>query len=393
MDLARRFLDWKDSGSQPEADPGAPAPPAGFGPRITPHGRALTRTLTLERNPQWLIRHPLKDLVLIGGGEVRSASWEHALVLDLETTGLGGAGTLPFLAGMAAYEPDEWRATQYFLAEPSDEAALLSALGEHLRSQTVLITYNGKAFDWHLLLSRFIQNRLNPPPSPRAHVDLLHLVRRLYRDCLTRCSLAVAEEGLLGFGRKGDVPSSEIPALYFSYLASGDSHLLEPVLEHNLQDLESTLLIAGRILRGIGREEGPGEDPEAWARLWRERGRPERARTILERICRENPASEPRGYRARMDLGFLLKSLGRFESMARLFTQALENPDPLRGITPRIELAKHLEHRRKDFRGALDLTEECLAIARRRQNLLGRAVDVERILHRRHRLLRRLGSS
>jgi uncharacterized protein YprB with RNaseH-like and TPR domain len=49
--------------------------------------------------------------------------------LDTETTGLaGGTGTFAFLIGIGRFEPDGFRVAQYFLRDPKEEIAVLSAL-------------------------------------------------------------------------------------------------------------------------------------------------------------------------------------------------------------------------------------------------------------------------
>ena len=55
------------------------------------------------------------------------------------------------------------------MREYSEECPLLYALGERLAERRVLVTFNGKSFDWPLLETRYRMNRKVPLPSPRAH--------------------------------------------------------------------------------------------------------------------------------------------------------------------------------------------------------------------------------
>lgn len=394
MDLMRRFQAFQTRGPENPRPRTLPQPPPGFSPLDTPLGQALVRTRGTGRDLGWVAETSLDDLALLCGVRpTGNYSWSQALFFDLETTGLSGAGALAFLAGVARFCGGSWEARQFFLSDPGDEEAFLWALGEEISQGPVLVTYNGKAFDWNLLESRFLQNRMRPPARPALHLDLLHPVRRLYRGVLSGCSLGAVEEGLLGFSREGDIPGSEIPAIFFSYLSSGDPLLLQPVLQHNLTDLESTALVGGHMARAFRDPQEAGEDQLAWARLFRDRDLPHRAEALLEALVRDSCPESPLGYRARLDLGFLLKSQGRFEEMARAFSTALGGPDPMRGILPRVELAKHCEHRQGDFSRALQVTEESLAILRRRRPFISRsrAEELSReLLHRKDRLLRRM---
>ncbi len=400
MDLARRFRQWQTDGAAPAPEKSAvlPAVPRGMTPIQTPYGTAYT--LIPRPGPRDPIRLPqesLSELCHIAGQSLEPGlSWDDVAFFDLETTGLGGSGTVAFLAGIGLFEDGQWQVRQYFLTHLDGEPALLWAVARDLSHRPVLATFNGKSFDWQVLMSRWIQNRFPVPPPPRTHLDILHPVRRLYGRVLNSCGLASLEEALLGFYRLDDVPGSQIPSLYFSYLDSGDPLPMEPVLEHNRLDLESTALVAQRLLRVARSSPSTGgiEDLLAWARMWKERGHLERAHECLCSLVEQYEPGTSRGYRARVELGLVLKSQRRFSEAALVFSQALTPGDPLRGITPRLELAKHYEHRAGDFARALALTRQCLAILRRRRALSGTASPLyDQLVYRQNRLLGRLARS
>ncbi|MEM6958779.1 MAG: ribonuclease H-like domain-containing protein, partial [Myxococcota bacterium] len=92
---------------------------------------------------------------------------QHMLLIDTETTGLStGAGTLPFLVGVGFFEDASLCIEQMLLTQRSDEPALLRCLAERIESASCLVSYNGKSFDWPLLRSRFVLNRVPVPPLP-----------------------------------------------------------------------------------------------------------------------------------------------------------------------------------------------------------------------------------
>ena len=94
------------------------------------------------------------------------------LMLDTETTGLaGGTGTYAFLVGVAHWDEDGIWVEQFFMRDPAEEPSLLLDLAELIRARPVLVTFNGKSFDWPLLETRFRIARLTPPPNPRVHLD------------------------------------------------------------------------------------------------------------------------------------------------------------------------------------------------------------------------------
>ena len=74
---------------------------------------------------------------------------EGFLFLDTETTGLaGGTGTYAFLVGVGRFEQGGFRQQQFFLRDPIEEPALLSALESFALPASAIVSFNGKSFDW-----------------------------------------------------------------------------------------------------------------------------------------------------------------------------------------------------------------------------------------------------
>ncbi len=188
-------------------------------------------------------RMPLRTALAQGrtlGPPGASIGW-----LDTETTGLaGGTGTYVFLIGIGTIEDGAFFVTQYFLADLGAEAAMLEAVGEHLRRLDALVTFNGTRFDLPLLQTRFLLSR-RESLEERPHLDLMTTARRLWYRPLGGYSLARLEQMVLGVQRYMDAPGWLIPSMYVSYLRSGDTTEVEPVFAHNAQDLLSLLALHG----------------------------------------------------------------------------------------------------------------------------------------------------
>jgi len=58
---------------------------------------------------------------------------------------------------------------------------MLFALRERIAEHPVLVTFNGKSFDWPLLETRYRMSRKISVSAPRAHLDFLHPARNLWR--------------------------------------------------------------------------------------------------------------------------------------------------------------------------------------------------------------------
>src|SRR5262245_6666165 len=129
---------------------------------------------------------------------------EKWLFLDSETTGLaGGTGTYAFLTGIAWWDAGGLQVEQLFMRDFADEHSVLCELAERIAERPVLVTFNGKTFDWPLLESRFTMTRRIAAPKLAAHLDLLHPARALWKFRLSSVRLVDLEEQVLDRERLG----------------------------------------------------------------------------------------------------------------------------------------------------------------------------------------------
>ncbi len=286
-------------------------------------------------------------LALVGlSPELAPVDFRSALYLDTETTGLGGgAGVVAFLVGLAWFEAGgELVVEQLLLRQPSEEVPLLEHLGERIAGASVLVTYNGKAFDLPLLASRMVMNRLSPLPE-RPHFDLLHVGRRLHRERLGACRLVTLESEVLGFVRGEDIDGGQVPSRYAHYLRTGDQEALRAVVEHNGWDIVSMAALVGIY----GEPLGPlhQEDLVALARTLRRAGALAEAEVAIETALERGAGAAAlftRGQIAKAR-GDRTRALADFEQLSR----ELDSP------SLRLELAKLYEHFVKEPLKALEV--------------------------------------
>ncbi len=272
-------------------------------------GAALDLLLPRLRNRRGIPRCPRKD------NELHPEKW---LFLDTETTGLaGGTGTYAFLIGIAWWDCGGLQVEQFFLRDYTDEHSVLLALAERLAERPVLVTYNGKTFDWPLLETRFRMTRAIAAPQPAAHLDLLHPARQVWRQRTGSARLADLEDlvlsalpGGLGWDRRYDVRSDMIPQIYFDYLRGGPPMPLLDVLRHNQMDLRGLAALASRMCALLGDPQTADADAlELYGISRMLRRRPEdlpRARACYERALRAGlPRAVARA--ARRELAALAK--------------------------------------------------------------------------------------
>ena len=282
--------------------------------------------------------------------------------LDTETSGLsGGTGTYAFLVGIARFIDDQLVLRQFFMRDPAEEPAMLEAVGQFLAPAQALVTFNGKAFDAPLLTTRYRLHRIPIPYEGYAHLDLLPLARRLWRDRLESRALKYLEQHVLGVQRSSEeVPGYEIPWLYFDYLKSGDASPLVGVFYHNAMDVVAMAALLSHV-NGVmenpyGGQVEHGLDFVALGKLFEDLGRWEEAARLFEHGLELNLTGSDFGLAVKR-LSILQKKRGDFNEALRLWEEAAANGH----IYAHIEMAKYYEHKCRDVKTALQWTRSALA--------------------------------
>lgn len=274
--------------------------------------------------------------------------------LDTETSGVsGGTGTLAFLVGVARFIDDKFVLKQFFLRDPSEEPAMLEALIHFLAPCEGLVTFNGKSFDAPLLVTRYKMHRIPLPFKDYAHIDLLPLARRLWRDRLPSRALKYLEEHVLGFTRSSEeVPGYEVPWLYFDYLRTGDARPLGGVFYHNAMDVVAMAALLGHVSELLadpynGRVEH-GLDFIALGKLYEDLGHWDEAARLFERGLEIGLEEADFGVAVKR-ISALQKKRGDLNQAVRLWEEAAAKGH----IYAHIELAKYYEHKLRDVTASI----------------------------------------
>jgi len=311
----------------------------------------------------------------------KNINWENMLFIDTETTGLaGGTGTLAFLVGIGFFREDSFVVKQLFMTDPSAEIFLINALEEEFSKFSVFVSFNGKSFDIPLLKTRFVINQKKM--KQMENLDLLHLSRRLWKNVLENCTLQNLEREILQKKRdlSNDIPGSDIPQVYFTYLENKDATLLKNVFHHNKIDIISMvallkiiseLLDIRKLLKNpyhnnlveIGKLFEDCEDFDSAIKIYKT----ELTNNSQNKNCLKR-------------LSFLYKKIGQIKEAEKLWLIAAE----MNEIYAFIELAKVEEHRRHNYKKALQYTEKAISIVK--QSYIFEMNVIDELVHRYKRL-------
>ena len=238
-----------------------------------------------------------------------------------------------------------------------------------MAERRVLVTFNGKSFDWPLLETRYRMSRTISVLTPRAHLDFLHPARNLWRLRLGSVRLSELERHVLGWDRGADVLSGLIPQIYFDYVRGGPPERLIPVFHHNQMDLRGLAALSSRVLSLLSDAENEGTDGlELFgvSRMCERRGENARARKLYEKsIASLLPAEPDRA--ARRSLARLAKREGDFELACNLWKGALGNSR--HGYEAYEQLAIYYEHKARNPERARQVVRQALNELRRANQL------------------------
>ena len=256
------------------------------------------------------------------------------------------------------------------LRDFSDEHSLLAELAGRIAERPVLVSFNGKCFDWPLLENRFTMTRAIRVPSLAAHLDLLHPARALWRLRLGSVRLVELERYVLdaprlGWHRDDDLSSALIPQFYFDYLRGGAAQPLAGVVKHNQMDLRGLAALFGKINSLLASREALDENDSrdlfGLSKFLQRRGENDRARSACAKALDSGLPAEYRA-RATRDLATMAKRLGDKETAADLWLGLVA--DPRDGVTACEQLAIHHERISRDFQRAFEYANLALAKVR-----------------------------
>ena len=295
-----------------------------------------------------------------GDGSAEGLRTEEILFMDLETTGLSlGTGTYVFLIGLGYFREGQYHVHQILLRDFDEEPAFLFHTGRLMEPFRHLVTFNGKRFDIPLLEARFTMCAQPGPLRELVSWDLLHPARRLWYDRLEDCRLETIERERLGVSREGlDIAGDQIPRVYFRYVHEGDAREIDRIAYHNAMDVLTMTALAIHIDRSLKEKDPLRSNLLSVGRYYERKGIDAVGEEYVEAASR-GAASTREKDRALLHLAGRRKREGRIEEALRIW-EALIRREGYGFLACSVEVAKHLEHRAKEYDEAIGVVLNAL---------------------------------
>ncbi len=163
---------------------------------------------------------------------------KHALLFDIETTGLSARSAGVYLIGAAYQKDDSIVLEQFFADSLQEESEVISEFQKLANEFDSLISYNGAGFDLPFLKNRMEKLGIEDSISGKKQEDLyrkIHSYKHIFH--LKDYKQKTVEE-FLGIQRKEDQSTGgELIPVYKEYVKQNKNALLSMLLNHNYEDL------------------------------------------------------------------------------------------------------------------------------------------------------------
>jgi tetratricopeptide (TPR) repeat protein len=201
------------------------------------------------------------------------------------------------------------------------------------------------------------------------------------------CKLTQLESEVFGLPREDDLPGSEVPARYFTYIKTGEEALLDDIIEHNARDIVSMarLLYALVNLHERPLEAADQRDLYSLGRVLEKRGEKEQAKACF-RLCRDGSVREL----AQLRLADMYRREGKIREAAAGYEHLRSCGRG--GARVYIALAKLYEHRFREPARALAIVRRGMIYCLEAPDGGGpQSREYQDLLYRSRRLINKIG--
>lgn len=157
------------------------------------------------------------------------------IFLDIETMGLSRQRDPIILIGIMLLGSKDGVLIQHFCQTPADEKEMLTAVIRSIPPGSMVVTYNGRAFDIPYINQRLTLHDI-PLQIPAArNIDLMYWARKALPAAPRHTLKAV--EIALEIHREDTLSGADCVQQYQSYLKTKEPSLAEEICRHNFEDI------------------------------------------------------------------------------------------------------------------------------------------------------------
>ncbi|MCM1256631.1 MAG: ribonuclease H-like domain-containing protein [Roseburia sp.] len=162
---------------------------------------------------------------------------DHTAFFDIETTGFSGKNCIIYLIGLVIRNGNTMEIYQYFANSFKEEAEILTAFHETIKTVSSLICYNGLNFDLPFLKQREEKLHLSFSWESISFLDLYQETRQLGNLLRLPDKKQKTLESFLGIHRGDTYTGGELISVYCQYEKQPTDFAKNLLLLHNYEDI------------------------------------------------------------------------------------------------------------------------------------------------------------
>ncbi len=181
----------------------------------------------------------------------------------------------------------------------------------------------------------------------------------LWYDRLEDCRLETIERERLGIAREGqDIAGDQIPRTYFRYVHDGDARDMDRIVYHNAMDVLTMTALAIHIDESLKEKDPARTNLFSVGKYYEKQGIQGMGTEFFEAASRQGPSHQEKD-RALFHLAMQHRRDGRFEDAVCIWKGLVER-EGYGFLACCVEIAKHLEHRTREYDEAIGLVLHAL---------------------------------
>jgi tetratricopeptide (TPR) repeat protein len=181
----------------------------------------------------------------------------------------------------------------------------------------------------------------------------------LWYDRLEDCRLETIELERLGISREGqDIAGDQIPRAYFRYVHDGDARDMDRIVYHNAMDVLTMTALAIHMDESLKEKDPARTNLFSVGRYYEKQGIQGMGTEFFEAASRQGPSHREKD-RALFHLARQHRRDGRFEEAVCIWKGLVER-EGYGFLDCCVEIAKHLEHRSREYDEAIGLVLHAL---------------------------------
>lgn len=162
---------------------------------------------------------------------------DHTAFFDIETTGFSGKSSVVYLIGLVVRNGKSMEIYQFFANNSGEEAEILTAFHDTIKSVSSLISYNGLNFDLPFLKQREEKLQLAFSWELLSFLDLYKETRHFLNHMHLPDKKQKTLENFLGIHREDTFTGGELIDLYRQYEKQPTEQAKTLLLLHNYEDI------------------------------------------------------------------------------------------------------------------------------------------------------------